>query len=272
MRFEMKMPDLSTTESDVRIVRWLIEPGQMVKRGQPLLEVETDKATMEVESVASGVLQEVRSQANDAVAVGQVIAVLEVEDAATAAPSAGLAAVSQAAQSAAVPVAAKVSVPPAGGAGGMFARNRAAAAAQPAAPLASIPLSLAERVAAERMQESKQSIPHYYLQTGVNASAMIARRKEAEPVKLVWDAFIVLAVAKAIAKFDRFRCRFDGNRLTPIASDAIGVAVEQNNELYVVPIASPATKTVAQSPTKFAGAPSESVAAIPRHGESTRRC
>jgi TPP-dependent pyruvate/acetoin dehydrogenase alpha subunit len=74
----MKMPDVATNESEVRILRWLIQPGQTVERGQALLEVETDKATMEVESAISGVLQEVRCQADEDVAVGQVIAVFEV--------------------------------------------------------------------------------------------------------------------------------------------------------------------------------------------------
>ena len=55
-----------------------------------------------------------------------------------------------------------------------------------------------------------------------------------------------MAVAKAIAQFDRFRCRLDGEQLVPIPSDAIGVAVDQENELYVIPVASPATKTVEQ--------------------------
>ncbi len=85
MRFEMKMPDLATTDSEIRIARWLVEPGQKVERGQPVVEVETDKATMEVESVATGVLAEVRAAANDAVSVGQVIAVVEVAGPATAA-------------------------------------------------------------------------------------------------------------------------------------------------------------------------------------------
>ena len=96
------------------------------------------------------------------------------------------------------------------------------------------------------MQESKQSIPHFYLQTSVNAEPMIARRKAAEPAKLAWDAFFVLAVAKTIAKFDRFRCRLDSERLTPVETDALGVAVDVDGELYVIPIASPATKTVEQ--------------------------
>ena len=88
MRFEMKMPDLATTDSEIRIARWLVETGQKVERGQPIVEVETDKATMEVESVASGVLAEVRAAANDAVSVGQVIAVLEVEGPSPAAAAA----------------------------------------------------------------------------------------------------------------------------------------------------------------------------------------
>jgi pyruvate dehydrogenase E2 component (dihydrolipoamide acetyltransferase) len=116
----------------------------------------------------------------------------------------------------------------------------------PAAPTAAIPLTVAQRVAGKRLQESKQTIPHFYLQTSVNAAAMIARRKAAEPVKLAWDAFFVLAAARAIAQFDRFRCRLEGERLTPIETDAIGVAIDQDNELYVIPVASPASKTVEQ--------------------------
>jgi 2-oxoglutarate dehydrogenase E2 component (dihydrolipoamide succinyltransferase) len=80
MRFEMKMPDLAATGSDVEITRWLIEQGQSVERGQPLLEVETDKAVAEVESVVTGLLAEILAGAGQTVAAGQVIAVLEVEN------------------------------------------------------------------------------------------------------------------------------------------------------------------------------------------------
>jgi pyruvate dehydrogenase E1 component alpha subunit len=81
MELQMKMPDLATTGSDIRLVRWLAEPGQPVKRGQPLLEVETDKALSEVECIATGVLKEVRVSPDSPVSVGQVIAVFEVEGA-----------------------------------------------------------------------------------------------------------------------------------------------------------------------------------------------
>jgi len=80
MKVKMKMPDLSANEAEIKVVKWLIEPGQSVKRGQPLLEVETDKATVEVESIASGILVDVCAAAETAVAVGEVIAVIEAGD------------------------------------------------------------------------------------------------------------------------------------------------------------------------------------------------
>jgi len=78
MELKMKMPDLATTDSDIRLLRWLFQPGHVVKRGQPLVEVETDKAVSQVESIATGILKEACVQADSLVSVGQVIAVFEL--------------------------------------------------------------------------------------------------------------------------------------------------------------------------------------------------
>src|SRR4051794_33337520 len=78
MELHMKMPDLATTGSDIRLLRWLAQPGQIIQRGQPLLEIETDKAVSQVESIATGVLKEVRARPDSQVAVGKVIAVIEM--------------------------------------------------------------------------------------------------------------------------------------------------------------------------------------------------
>ena len=59
MDFLMRMPDLATVDATVTVVGWLKEPGQQVKRGEPLLEVETDKAILPVESPVLGVLCEI---------------------------------------------------------------------------------------------------------------------------------------------------------------------------------------------------------------------
>jgi pyruvate dehydrogenase E2 component (dihydrolipoamide acetyltransferase) len=74
------MPDLSATEgSDILVKRWLVMEGAKVKRGQPLLEVETDKAAMEVESAAAGTIMEIVARPDTKVAIGQVIARIEVD-------------------------------------------------------------------------------------------------------------------------------------------------------------------------------------------------
>ncbi|MGI8754973.1 MAG: PfkB family carbohydrate kinase, partial [Acidimicrobiales bacterium] len=77
MNYEMKMPDLATTGGDVTVVRWLASEGESVKRGQPILEVETDKAVMEVESVTDGVLQQIIAQDGEQIGAGELLARLE---------------------------------------------------------------------------------------------------------------------------------------------------------------------------------------------------
>jgi len=75
----MKMPDLATNEGvELGIVRWLVDVGANVKRGEPLLEVETDKALQEVESIVTGVLRHIYAPAGARVAVGTVIATIRV--------------------------------------------------------------------------------------------------------------------------------------------------------------------------------------------------
>ena len=75
----MKMPDLATNEgAEIGISVWLVEVGQPVKRGQPLLEVETDKAVQEVECIATGTLEAIHAQPGEKVQVGAAIATIEV--------------------------------------------------------------------------------------------------------------------------------------------------------------------------------------------------
>ena len=75
----MKMPDLATNDGALLgIARWLVEIGQFVKRGQVILEVETDKALQEVESIASGIVKTIHVQVGQKVQVGAIIATITV--------------------------------------------------------------------------------------------------------------------------------------------------------------------------------------------------
>ncbi len=70
---EIVMPRLSDSMEEGTIIRWLKEPGAPVARGEELVEIETDKATMTYESDAAGVL-EIVAQEGDTLAIGEVIA------------------------------------------------------------------------------------------------------------------------------------------------------------------------------------------------------
>ena|SRR2546426_4026287 len=58
MKHTIILPDLGQTTSEAKVVKWLKKPGEKVSMGEPLVEVETDKATLEVESYVAGYLRE----------------------------------------------------------------------------------------------------------------------------------------------------------------------------------------------------------------------
>ena len=82
MKTDVIVPRLgSSDESDeVRILRWLKDPGAPVKKGEGLLEVETDKVNVEIEAPDDGLLQEIRAQAGDSVKFSSVVAVIEKKE------------------------------------------------------------------------------------------------------------------------------------------------------------------------------------------------
>lgn len=80
MNIKIKMPDLSATEgSEISIRKWLVDVGQRVKRGNALLEVETDKAVQEVECYTNGTVKAIHVQPGDTVSVGELIATIKRE-------------------------------------------------------------------------------------------------------------------------------------------------------------------------------------------------
>jgi pyruvate dehydrogenase E2 component (dihydrolipoamide acetyltransferase) len=74
---EFKLPELGENIDQGDLVRLMISPGAKVSEGQPVMELETDKAVVEVPSSVSGVVKEVRVKEGDKIKVGQVIFTLE---------------------------------------------------------------------------------------------------------------------------------------------------------------------------------------------------
>jgi pyruvate dehydrogenase E2 component (dihydrolipoamide acetyltransferase) len=90
MPTDIIMPALELAQETGKVLHWLKRPGDSVHKGEPIVEIETDKVTVEIEAPASGVLRDVTAQEGDVVPVGQTIAIIvaagEAVGAASAAP------------------------------------------------------------------------------------------------------------------------------------------------------------------------------------------
>jgi pyruvate/2-oxoglutarate dehydrogenase complex dihydrolipoamide acyltransferase (E2) component len=73
---DVQLPDLGDIESAV-VVAWLCPPGSLLKEGDDLVEVETEKTTFIVPAPSNGILTEVRAPAGASVRVGEVLGILE---------------------------------------------------------------------------------------------------------------------------------------------------------------------------------------------------
>src|SRR5947209_5706553 len=115
MAFSVVMPALEMAQETGKLIAWRKKEGDRVAKGEPLLEIETDKAVMEVEAPADGILAGITGVVGSDIPVGQTIAWIvapgekppEEDRAATAAAARGKT------QSHAAPVAASVSEVPA---------------------------------------------------------------------------------------------------------------------------------------------------------------
>jgi pyruvate dehydrogenase E2 component (dihydrolipoamide acetyltransferase) len=80
-RIELKLPKIGLVMENARLLRWLKAAGDRVRQGEPLLELETEKSTVEVESTENGRLVEILLREGEEAAVGAPIAWLEDDDA-----------------------------------------------------------------------------------------------------------------------------------------------------------------------------------------------
>jgi pyruvate dehydrogenase E2 component (dihydrolipoamide acetyltransferase) len=262
MAISVVMPALEMAQETGKLVAWRKKEGERVAKGDILLEIETDKAVMEIESPGDGILAGVKAQEGAVVPVGQTIAWLVAPGEAPpteSAPSAsGRKSTVEPARLAVADTPAKV----AGGGARISPKARrlaqekavdlsrlsgsgpdgeilaedvlAAASAQPAAGTVETPRPIG-RLMAERTTQSWTSIPHFFVTRDVDATALNAAREQFGPaierttkVKLTHTDLIVALVARALTKHPRVNGSWSGNgiRLNPEVNVAIAMAVE----------------------------------------------
>src|SRR5919199_1434632 len=80
MATQVVMPKLSPTMEEGQLARWLKNEGDKVSVGEPIAEIDTDKATMEAQALAAGVLRKILAPAGATVPLGQIIAIIGEPD------------------------------------------------------------------------------------------------------------------------------------------------------------------------------------------------
>lgn len=192
MTIEVVMPAMEMDQDTARLVRWLKSEGEFVEKGQPLMEIETDKVTVEIEAPGSGVLSDVRVYPGTDVPVGQVVALLRDELAEPRPPSERVSAPPPLGAS---PVARRIaaehgidlsSVVGSGPEGAGFTADLEALVPSPegarsvsadpeyeARPLAGI-----RRIAAERLSASYREAPHFDIGLTVDVTSLLINPPE----------------------------------------------------------------------------------------------
>src|SRR5882724_13691785 len=80
MATQVVMPKLSPTMEEGQLSRWLKKEGDKVSMGEPLAEIDTDKATMEMQALANGVLRKILVGEGESAPLGQLIAIIGEPD------------------------------------------------------------------------------------------------------------------------------------------------------------------------------------------------
>ncbi|HEY4470000.1 MAG TPA: biotin/lipoyl-containing protein, partial [Stellaceae bacterium] len=76
MTIEIRVPTLGESVTEATVARWLKQPGETIARDEPVVELETDKVTLEVPAPAAGMLGEIRAGEGTNVPVGAVLGII----------------------------------------------------------------------------------------------------------------------------------------------------------------------------------------------------
>jgi len=300
-RHVFRLPDLGEGTVSAEIVEWRLQPGDLVAEDQPLVEMSTDKAVVEVPSPVSGRLMSVAGRPGDAVAVGAELAVFETDVAAPAAAPA-VADRTGAAKLAATTVPARAGrimaspatrrrakeagvdlacVPGTGPGGRILAADLAAAAGatMPAAAarteegVTEIPVIGIRRVIAQRMSEAVRQAPHFSYVEEVDVTALEALRSQLNGrlgpgvPPYTYLPFVVTALVPVLAEFPQCNAHYDAARNVVRRHRAVhvGIATQTPDGLKV-----PVVRDVAALRLRELAAEIRRVAEAARSGRARR--
>jgi pyruvate dehydrogenase E2 component (dihydrolipoamide acetyltransferase) len=235
MAYEFKLPDLGEGLTEGEIARWLVTEGQEIAEDDPLVEIQTDKTTVEIPSPAAGKVSRILAEEGQVVPVGTVIVVIGGDGAAPPEPEASNNLL-QAERARATPLVRKLAqdlgvdleaVTPTGP-GGRITEDDVRGAAGVSAPPEGRrePIRGVRRLMSENMARSHREIPAV---TWVEECDF----RNVELARLV--PLVLRAVAESLREYPELNARIEGDELVYLDRYDIGIAVATDDGL-VVPV------------------------------------
>jgi pyruvate dehydrogenase E2 component (dihydrolipoamide acetyltransferase) len=259
------MPKLSDSMEQATVLSWLKRPGDQVRRGDPLVEVETDKATVVYEAEQDGVLGDIVVDEGVTADLGAVIARLVVDGEPVPAKPAAAPPRNAGARARATPVARRLAgqlgVSLTGvdgsGPGGRIVRADVRRAVGPVSPEGldrgpgeRIVLTPTQRTIAERMALSRSSIPEFTVESEVSMESVVRLRDDLRFGQIAplpsYNDFIVRAVALALRDHPRLNASYDDGHSLRFDRINIGIAVALDAALIVPTLYDADRKTVTE--------------------------
>jgi len=242
------MPRLSDSMEEATIAAWLKRPGEEFRRGEPLVEVETDKATVVYEAEADGLLTEILVPEGGTAALGAPIARLAggddevVEASAPAymqAPFVERARATPVARRTALELGVGLHGVSGTGPGGRIrkldvvrAGSTSTANGGVKGATTAVPLSPTRETIARRMTQSRSEIPTFDVTVRIDVTTILELRRDVERAPSVND-FVVKAAALTLREFPPFNSSFVDGRSEQHARVNVGIAVAAEDALLV---------------------------------------
>jgi pyruvate dehydrogenase E2 component (dihydrolipoyllysine-residue acetyltransferase) len=245
MPYEFRMPDLGEGVAEGEIVRWLVAVGGEVAEDDLLVEIQTDKATVEVPSPAAGVVSRILAEEGDVVPVGELLVVIgSGEGSGTAPPAVTEPAQSRVQATPAVRrLAAELGVDLAALAGSgpvtEAAVRAAAGGGQPAGRRE--PLRGVRRAIAEHLARSHREVPAVTVVEECDFTHLSLTRGE-----LTYLPFVLRATAEALGRHAALNARLDRDEIVYLDDVHLGVAMQTEAGLVVPVVRDARSKMVEQ--------------------------
>lgn len=223
---EVRLPKLGKTMEEATVVEYLVKLGDKVRKGDCIFEIETDKATMEIESPADGFVKRILAEIGQTLPVGQAVLVLAEKD--EKVPKNFLDSLSRPKPSAQVPSDVQAE-PSAVDAAAEHPGPAAAPKALSEVKLGdTIPLGRLAKITAEKMLRSKRQIPCFYLTVRADVTELAEFRENLNKkgdAKVSYNDFIIKAVAAGLEKFPIMTGQLAGDAIKLADSIGIGLAI-----------------------------------------------